>query len=278
MQQKVTRHLKASMTVEAAMVLPIFLIIVINLLSLVDMLGLYAAMEASLHQTGREMAINMHAYDLLKDKTNISDENGDILELGFREGYARAAFLTHYSKENAYEALLTDGKAGITFYRSDIMNADDIIDLAITYRVTPYLNLFGIGNSVFLNRCRIRAWTGYDVTSAVEQDSVCWVYITENNSVYHTSAECTHLDLTIKIINDDELLDARNADGSKYKPCAFCAENNKAEGFIYISEEGDHYHYDRGCSGLKRTVTCINLAEIGNLPCCQRCMENGGTK
>lgn len=51
------RPLPASMTVEAALVLPLFLFAVVNLLSLILMFRTFSAEEGKLHQAGRELSM-----------------------------------------------------------------------------------------------------------------------------------------------------------------------------------------------------------------------------
>ena len=45
-----------SLTVETAMVLPIFMILVIALLSSIEMMKTYSAMEYAVHETAKELA------------------------------------------------------------------------------------------------------------------------------------------------------------------------------------------------------------------------------
>ena len=40
---------------------------------------------------------------------------------------------------------------------------------------------------------------------------------------------------------------------------------------LYITNQGDCYHKDLGCSGIKRTVRMIRLSEVGTRRPCSRC-------
>lgn len=44
-----------------------------------------------------------------------------------------------------------------------------------------------------------------------------------------------------------------------------------AFGRLYITNQGDCYHKDLGCSGIKRTVRMIRLSEVGTRRPCSRC-------
>jgi hypothetical protein len=50
-------HHKASMTVEACMVLPLFLFAFLNVISIMDIFRLQGSMSAVMHDTAREMAV-----------------------------------------------------------------------------------------------------------------------------------------------------------------------------------------------------------------------------
>lgn len=56
-KRHLARALPAGMTVEAAVVLPVFLFAVANLLSLFLVFWTYSSKEAQLHQTARQLAL-----------------------------------------------------------------------------------------------------------------------------------------------------------------------------------------------------------------------------
>ena len=70
----------------------------------------------------------------------------------------------------------------------------------------------------------------------------------------------------------------RNENGAKYYPCEHCARGEKPER-LYITTDGDRYHYRLNCSGLKRTIIEIRRSQIGSLRPCKRCAgsETGGS-
>ena len=113
-----------------------------------------------------------------------------------------------------------------------------------------------------------RKWTGW-----VEDNGnmEIWVYVAEKGSVYHTSRECTYLKLSISAVNYTDIKNKRNKYGEKYRECEVCAEKIKEKNTVFITDQGNRFHYDLNCGGIKRTIYMIRLSEVGNRKKCSRC-------
>ncbi len=117
-----------------------------------------------------------------------------------------------------------------------------------------------------------RAWTGRDGAYEGGADSLTYVYVAENGSVYHTSSACTHIDLSIHTALASEVGDLRNGSGGRYTACEICLKDEAESGdVLYITNEGDRYHGSLACSGLKRTVRMVEISKISGLRECSRC-------
>ena len=68
-----------------------------------------------------------------------------------------------------------------------------------------------------------------------------------------------------------EIAALRNENGEAYRKCMQCRYAENAFGRLYITNQGDCYHKDLGCSGIKRTVRMIRLSEVGTRRPCSRC-------
>lgn len=112
-----------------------------------------------------------------------------------------------------------------------------------------------------------RAWIGFTILEETES----YVYITPEGSVYHLFSECTHLDLSIRGVTMAEAKRSKNDYGEKYRKCEHCDES--FGGFVYITSEGDCYHSERSCSGLKRTIRQVPFREVEGRSLCLRCMS-----
>ncbi len=124
-----------------------------------------------------------------------------------------------------------------------------------------------------VQRAVTRKWVGWKGETEETEDS--WVYISETGTVYHRSRACTHLKLSIRCVSGIDINILRNENGEKYRRCYRCAEQNLTRGKVYITDEGECYHADLNCSGLKRTVRRVHLSEVAGWPCCSRCGGSG---
>ena len=101
------------------------------------------------------------------------------------------------------------------------------------------------------------------------------VYITPHESVYHTDLNCTHLALDISV--DDEV--EKYLEGKTvYKECEKCTKYHDGEIVcLYVAKEGEAYHTDLSCSGLKRTVQQVDKSTLKGVKPCQRCKKQEDT-
>ena len=267
---------KGSLTLEAAIVLPIFLSLAISLISVLEMMNLYARVEFALHETAREISLMVYPANYVKtfgeefldEDYEIELPDANILNPLVSETLVRAMFTDNFGYKNLNNSLIKNGEAGIFFFRSDIINEKGDIDLIVTYKVEPLFNMFGLGKMTFCNRVKMHSWTGYKKEKHEEDE---YVYITDNASVYHTRRDCTHLCLTINSVTISELEKSRNKDGKIYKPCKKCGSDENESGYFYITPYGEVYHTSLSCSGLKRTIYKVRLSEVTGLGECERC-------
>lgn len=145
--------------------------------------------------------------------------------------------------------------AEITIYRSGVTESLWIMPFWYEKEITE--------------RAVCRAWIGFTELSVGET----WVYITPEGEVYHLYRDCTHLELAIRQVTYKEAVRSENNYGQTYRACALCGERIGA--MVYITPEGDCYHGNRTCSGLKRTVRQVPMSEAYERGCCMRCMSRG---
>ncbi len=100
------------------------------------------------------------------------------------------------------------------------------------------------------------------------------VYVTEYGTVYHESKACGYLTVTVKAVEFSAVEEARNNSGRKYKECERC-DHLELKQVVYISDGGTKYHRSAKCSSLKRTIREIGREETGTLPACHKCGEKG---
>ena len=261
---------RAGMTVEAAIVLPLFLLCFLNLFSIIEIYRLHSNLTAALRETGSKMAVYAYAYEKVIGEEKTDSEMLKLMQdIGFSLFYVKGQVEEYCGKEYLEAAPIEGGPVKLNYLFSDILGEDDQIDLVVTYRVTSLSRFMGF--TPRYNFCRYygRAWTGYDVEKP-NKNTDNWCYISEFSSVYHKSRECSHLRINLYSCVKDDLENRRNQYGERYRPCEKCC---KGVGEIcFICVYGNRYHEDRECSGLKRMVRVIPMQEaIKKYPPCKDC-------
>ena len=238
----------ASVTVEAAMAVPIFFFAVLCLIFWLEMQAIGTAVRSGLQYAGKRAAAQYGAVSVLTpsslERDLVESVGGDRLQRSMVEG----------------------GSLGIHCDRSVMSMRTGIADLEASYRLRLPVPLFGV-TVERRETMRIKTWTGYENAGfgAGEEETV---YVTESGLVYHRDYHCTYLELSIRTASSEDLETLRNNEGSRYRPCGSCGGGS---GTIYITGEGDRYHSSLSCNGLKRTVYAVPLSEVIGKGACSRC-------
>ncbi|NCB91774.1 MAG: hypothetical protein EOM40_04275 [Clostridia bacterium] len=246
------------MTVEAAAVIPIFLLTVSTLLGVLDIYRVQSAVKTSLHESALELG--MYAY---------AAESGDSSPAGIVSSAVCAAYAKRHLPEFGDHVKIS--MAGSSYKDHQVK-----LTAHISYKIP--LSILPLPAIRMVNESCVNSWTGQNISDreiASAGGAEEMVYVTEYESVYHTSSECTHLDLTIHLGSRNEVEGLRNEYGQKYKICEKCGSSNAAGGIVYYTQKGDRYHTSESCSGLKRTVRLVKKSEIQASCQCERCKAKG---
>lgn len=259
------KRYKASMTVEAAFVLPFFLFAFLNVISILEIYRVQSNLSAAMHMTSKEMAVYAYEYKAVFD-----EDVGKLESLGLTYGYASNRVKNILGETYLDNSPIKDGVSGIGWYRSSVLEEDDCIDLIASYTIKPPVAVVGFGEFKMYNRMFTRAWTGYDNAAAANRNAdEELVYITPDGTVYHRSRVCSYLKLSIVPVNMTVLEDQRNEGGAKYYPCEECGKKERS--VVYITNYGTRYHSSLQCSKLKRTILAVPLSEVGGRGACSKC-------
>ena len=249
------KRTQAGMTVEASFVLPLCLFFLMNLGSAIEMIRLHNNIQYAIWNTGSRMA------------SLACEEDYPIPEL-LTEFYIRSRITDCLGREYLDSSPLAKGSRGLWLLESDMADESDELDIVVTYQVKSFLPLAGFRPFRMANRCCIRLWNGYEIP--VESGQEEKVYVTVNGEVFHRDRNCTHLQLSVRETAYARLEEERNEWGQRYRACEKCAAG-EAPIVVYVTEEGDRYHYRRNCPGLKRTVIALAPDEAEDYRPCSRC-------
>lgn len=260
-----SRKHKASMTVEAAVIFSLFLIVVLNLLSVLEFVRLQSSMVTALHQVGKKLSIYGYAYD----KSGLEVEEYPLSSVIFSYTYVKSNVEKYAGEEYLDNTVLKNGRTGIYYGNSKIME-EDRIDIIALYEVSGLFDYNGVKGIPMYSRFFGHVWNGYDVEGQRNtEDEEIYVFITKNGTVYHRNRNCTYLNPSVKAIYYDELKERRNENGAIYYACERCG--NTKTTVVYITEQGTRYHTSLECSGLKRTIYSIPISEVGGRSPCSKC-------
>ena len=306
-----TSLLAGSMTVEAAIVLPVFLFFFINLSASLEMIRLYGNLEYALHGAGNEVCLyGSLLTEPMKDlgstghvgasDTEASESSESSSGSGTSSGTADTYGSGNISSGDIESILsMAEGTAlSYTYVRyrmidvlgEDYLDAspltsgksglnfygstldDDILDIRLSCRVGTPFNIAGIRSFMMGGRFYGHLWNGYAITGNAGSDSrEQIVYITENSEVYHLTTSCTHLRLSVRPVEYSSVGDERNGSGGSYYPCEICAKGEIPE-TVYICSSGDRYHYSGECYTLTRTYSAVPISEVADSRRpCSRC-------
>lgn len=255
----------ASLTLEAALVLPLFFFGVLSILYFTDMVTLQVRLLGGIRETGRTLAV------AAAGKGIVGMEEGE--ELGLAGISISSLYAKQSIRREAGELPEQVLEGDISLLGSSFLE-EEMIDLKVSGRMKIPVPFFSIKSIRFWQRGRVRAWTGRDPGADGTETSdggegAGFVYVTVSGSVYHKDESCTHIKLSIHQVSLDRVKELRSADGSKYYPCS-CYQQSASE-TVYITREGNRYHSSLECSGLKRSVRKVPLSEAEHLRACSRC-------
>ncbi len=250
----------ASMTVEAAVVLPLVLFFLLNLSCAVELIRLHGNLQMALWDTGSRLAVYGHA---------LGDSDTAAFFTWF---YIKDQITAQTGEEYLDNSPLKGGADGLMLWESDIFSSEDELDIIVTYSVSPWSSLAGFSPFRMANRYYAHIWNGYDISNGNRGDDeeTDIVYMAENGQVYHEDRSCTHLRLNIMQVSRSEAQSRTNQYGKRYSACEKCNPDISDE-TLYIAAEGDRFHSDRECSGLKRTVFSVLRSRVAGYRACSRC-------
>ena len=249
-----SKSLKASLTIEAAVVLPLFFMGMVALICIMDLQRVKTEVNVSLNESAKELG--MYAFALGAGESPIGEVDD--------------ALCMAYAQAN----LKSDERVTLHTLKSSYNS--NVVELWVSGSYRLPVAIIPIPRITFQNRVRVHDWTGYDGDGAAESEHVHeeLVYVTPHQSVYHTSSSCTHLDLSITQTTTGQVGALRNENGGKYHECSSCVGGGYS-GIAYITKTGDRYHASLNCHGLKRGIELIPKEEVSGLQECLRCQSKG---
>lgn len=182
--------------------------------------------------------------------------------------------------------LVDGGFGGMDYYGSRLFDAEKCLVISCSYKLKLPMGIFPDIRIPVTHKIRFRYYTGTEVKSLLkevenedpgtgtepqEEEKEEEVLITETGHRYHYTYSCPALNVKPKKIMTESVGLKRNDGGAKYYACEICAKNKPECEECYITPDGDRYHYDAKCPGLKRTIESVPISKVGKRTECKRC-------
>ena len=288
-----TRLFAASLTVEAALVLPLFLFAMYLLILPLRMMDTAREMQQVCESVCQDTVQLLYLRSLTKkdspdadrtEGTDGSDGSGEdspsdvgesVTDLrlegaltGNAVGLAAAAQARARVKDGYVIHLLS--------LRSSILGDGETVRLTLDYDYRLPFSVFGLGSIHQSVTAVRRAWTGRTEGGLASspggggtEDSET-VYVGRNSTRYHSSPSCHYLSNDLTAISYESVSGERNSGGKKYHPCSRCAKGVTG-GTVYISPSGTSFHTTESCSAITAYGRPVPKSEVSHLGPCSYC-------
>ncbi len=212
---------RGSLTVEAALILPMFIFVYMALLSLVGW-----------HQNRNQISLFLQESSLEIQVLHMTTENMDVAAIFlFLEGKWRLSNKSNASIE------------GETFAISLGMDQGEYLQIEMQYRYK--VNLLGYLIYIPGSQRWVSKWWCGGNGDALPWESAKQYYVTAKGEVLHLFEDCSALKREIKMVPLSE--------AEKYDPCALCCKEH-VQTEVYVTTYGEVYHSTKTCSALSRKV------------------------
>ncbi len=263
---------KGSLTIETALVLPLFLFFMVILMLPMGIMKEGRRIQTALEAAGEEVSQYAYVLHQLKLGEELEGTGIDGFSEEFIDGLTEEGILLYVRKR-------VGGRAGVerlesvSFVRSSVLTDGETIDLIMDYRIRIPFSVFGLSSVPMTARSCRRAWIGQEGSSRKNGREDELVYIGKASTRYHRQRTCHYLYNDIEQISFKEVKTVRNLSGGKYKPCSRCGGFAEESGSVYIMPSGERYHSDRNCNSIMAYVEAVPLSQVRHLGPCSYCSQ-----
>ncbi len=243
--------IKGSVTIEAALVIPMFLFAVLCLIYLLEIQSIRFSIGTATHGAAKIAAEETAVVSFF----NPIKFQSDLINL--------------IGADRLDQSIIVDGSRGIRCWTTFYDIEEEVLHVNVGYTIKlPFPEYTGIQLKQEYE-FQIKVWTGYrNRRGEGTEESI--VYIAETGVVYHTNYQCPYLQLSVRFVPASAVENLRNENGGIYHACEKCVYGASMTG-VYITNYGMKYHNSLSCSGLKRSVRAVKKSEVAGMGACSKC-------
>lgn len=245
---------KGSLTLEAAIVVPIFFFAMLCLAYLLEMMAVQTTVRNALYSVGKTVAQQAYVEQIVTP------------------GELERRIVENVGEDRLERSMVLGGANGIDCKKTKCNWNTGVMELNVRYQVEIPILMFRIVPVTCEETLRIKGWTGY-VPATEDETRKNTVYVTDTGIVYHQDADCTYLDMSICAVHIEKIEEIRNQSGGKYYACESCGNDKSDNELRYITHYGTRYHTSLGCKKIKRNIYAISIEEAYGLGGCSKCVK-----
>lgn len=272
----ISQDKKGSMTIEAALALPLFLFAMVMLMTLFSVMNRQRQVQAALESVCEDISKFAYAaYEIERGEMKIKPPGEEFYSF-FEEGRVERAAMEAYAQIKLRGKLKETEISGLSLRESSFMEDGEMIHIRAAYEIKLPFPLFRMSNIAMVSSSSRRAWIGRDggwLKESGEEAEEDIVYVGKGGSRYHKSRTCHYIYNQLTGVSKSEIDRYRNTDGGKYHPCARCG--NTESQTVYIMPSGSSFHSTASCSAIASYVRAVKKSEAAHLGACSYCSGGG---
>ena len=233
-------YIKASATVEAALVMPLYIYAVMAVTYMMQIYQIRLEVDAALYNALREQNKYNYLNYVQKEKQNdeiINEKDININDTIVGSLSLHSVLIKNLGSEYAKEHNIKGGNKIICYsYDSSTIQA------AAEYSVKNPFDIFGIGYIKVVQEFTYEVWLGekYAGDYGKDKDNTDSVFITRTGTVYHKTRNCPALNIDVKMVDFSQINNYRNKNGSIYYLCSKCKKyndkNKSSYEYVYVTD------------------------------------------
>lgn len=265
------KKLSGSLTLEAALILPLFLLSLFTVIMLMKLGVVHYQVQSSLAEMAEDLSVVHYVLqkesieEVVDDIEQFLDEHEDnpitaplkdsmnIMVGGLKSKSYGVLFRKYMNKETQQEL----GIKGLQFH-TDSSTEQEMIILKVSYEVSLPSVANILSELVLSNQVVTRGWIGAEHYKSQEQESdkgdqdeIVYIFLS-SKEIYHP-ASCPKLNIKVKQMT------AKEAKSLGKKSCSFCGGKADIQGYVYATNKTYH---SATCYHIKPKVKSVKLSQV----------------